>query len=240
MDERIARLVAIPGVRTAAEVAEQVAGAAASSEVLPVLPGLTRLLPGTGLERGDTVAVSGSVSLLLGLVAGVTGAGGWAAVVGMPELGLVAAAELGVDLGRFALVASPVAEVIAVATALLDGVDLVVLGSPAVAVAAVSGPVARRLSARARHRGAVLVAAGPWPGAELELRAEPGLWSGLEDGPTGYLTGQIAVVYRHGRGAAARPARFTVALPHPGGEITAVPVRRDRSAEQVAALESAR
>jgi hypothetical protein len=237
VDERVARLVAIPGVRTASEVAEHVAETAASGELLPVLPGLARLLPIGGLPRGDTVALSGSTSLLLGLVAGVTGAGGWSAAVGMPELGLVAAAELGVDLDRFAMVPSPANEVVAVATALLDGVDLVILGPPA--VRAVSGSVARRLSARARHRGAVLIAAGRWPGAELELRTEPGSWSGLEDGPTGYLAGQTMVVHRRGRGVAARPARFTVALPDAEGVVAVVPNQRVGAGERAPALESA-
>lgn len=41
---------------------------------------------------------------------------------------MTAAAELGVDLHRFALVPDPGAELVAVVSALIDGFDLVVLG----------------------------------------------------------------------------------------------------------------
>src|SRR6476660_8273685 len=76
-------------------------------ERLPVLPALEPLLPGAGLRRGSVVAVSGSTSLLCALLAGASQAGSWCAVVGLPDLGLVAAAGLGVALERLALVPDP-------------------------------------------------------------------------------------------------------------------------------------
>src|SRR2546422_1478023 len=66
------------------------------ARVLPVRPELADLFPWGGLRRGSTVAVRGSTSLLLALLAESTVAGSWAAVVGMPNLGVVVAAELGV------------------------------------------------------------------------------------------------------------------------------------------------
>ena len=42
----------------------------------------------------------GATSILLALLAGASAAGSWCAVVGMPSLGLVAAAELGIALDR--------------------------------------------------------------------------------------------------------------------------------------------
>src|SRR5690606_9088240 len=150
---------------------------------LPVAPPLARLLPGGGLRRGSTVAVpSGpaATSLLFALLAEASAEGAWAAVVGRPELGLVAAAEAGVRLGRLALVPDPGADLVAVTVALLDGVDVVaVAGAERAGVRAADR---QRLAARARQRGAVLVALGSWPGADLELGCTDAGWRGLGAG----------------------------------------------------------
>jgi hypothetical protein len=154
---------------------------------------------------------------LLALLVEATRTGSWAAVVGLPSLGLVAAAELGVEVGRLALVPRPGAEFAAVTAALLDGMAIVVVGLPAGSGAAGVNPqVARRLSARARHRGAVLLAFGAWPGADLELSCEPGAWTGLGSG-RGHLGERAAVVRVRGRGAAARPIRAELLLPGVAG-----------------------
>jgi hypothetical protein len=167
--------------------------------VLPVLPALANLFPRGGMRRGSTVAVRGSVTVLLALLAQATAGGSWAGVVGLPRLGVVAAAELGVEVSRLALVPNPGPDLPAVAGALLDGMDLVVVGGR------VAEPQARRLSARARHRGAVLIAFGPWPGVDLELTYVRGLWSGPDSG-YGHLNGRELTVSAQGRGAAVRPA----------------------------------
>ncbi|WP_132113074.1 hypothetical protein [Actinocrispum wychmicini] len=168
--------------------------------VLPVLPALAGLLPRGGMRRGSTVAVRGSVTLLLALLAEATAGGSWAGVVGMPRLGVVAAAELGVAVTRLALVPSPGADLPAVAAALLDGMDLVVVA----AGGRIAEPQARRLSARARHRGAVLIPFGPWPGADLELTHVRSKWTGMENG-YGHLRSRELTVSARGRGAAVRP-----------------------------------
>jgi hypothetical protein len=100
-----------------------------------------------------------------------------------------------------------------VLAALLDGVDLVVASTSTIQPA-----VARRLSARARHRGAVLLAFGAWPAADVELscRLEP--WSGLEDG-YGHLRQRQALVRARGRGAAARPVSAQLWLPARDGSL---------------------
>jgi hypothetical protein len=64
--------------------------------MLPVLPALRELLPG-GLRRGTVVAVGGWGLLCLAVVAGASAAGAWCAAVGMPQLGVAAAAEAGLD-----------------------------------------------------------------------------------------------------------------------------------------------
>jgi hypothetical protein len=216
-DAPVARLAALPGVSTASGVAAAAEHAQVTGGVLPVLPELAGLFPRAGLRRGSTVAVLGSASLLLALLAGATANGSWAAVVGVPTLGLVAAAELGVEMSRLVLVPRPGADFASVTAALLDGIDLVAVGSDQV-----HPQLTRRLSARARHRGAVLLSFGAWPGAELELRCEPGEWSGLEKG-YGHLREREVVVRIQGRGSAARPQRGGLLLPGATGAVARAP-----------------
>lgn len=181
------------------------------SRMLPVHPAIAGLFPRGGLRRGSTVVVRGSTSLLFALLARATETGSWAALVGMPNLGLRAAAELGVAVDRLALVRHPGAELPRVVAALLDGMDLV-----AVDPSRLAGDQIRRLSARARHRSAVLVSTGPWPGADLELTQEAATWSGLGDGH-GHLSTRSARLRARGRGAAARPTEAWLHLPTADG-----------------------
>jgi hypothetical protein len=122
------------------------------------------------LPRGEVVVTTGARSLLLGVVAAVTAAGGYAAVVGQPDVGLLAAVEMGADLSRLALVPDPGADPIEVAAVLLDGMDLVVLG-----LGGRSVPLsrARAVTARARNKNCtLLVAGGDWQGARMRLAAK--------------------------------------------------------------------
>jgi hypothetical protein len=96
--------------------------------------------------------------------------------------------------------------------ALLDGVDIVAVGTP------VAPHAARKLSARARQRKAVLLPFGQWPGADVELRVESGRWSGLGAGH-GVLREREVSVHAAGRGAAARPRKAELLLPASGGGI---------------------
>jgi hypothetical protein len=181
------------------------------SRMLPVHQALVDLFPWGGLRRGVTVAVRGSTSLLFALLAQATETGSWAALVGMPNLGLRAAAELGVAVDRLALVRHPGADLPRVVAALLDGMDLV-----AVDPARLTDSQVHRLSARARHRGAVLLSAGAWPGADLELTCEAGEWSGLGDGH-GHLKARETRVAVRGRRAVNRQTGVRLHLPGPGG-----------------------
>ena len=81
-----------------------------------------------GLPKGTVAVLSSARSLPVGMVAAVTGAGGHAAVVGLPEFGLLAAAEMGADLSRLAVIPDPGTDPVEVAAVLMDGMDLVVLG----------------------------------------------------------------------------------------------------------------
>lgn len=207
------------GVRPVAAAAES------DGRVLPVAGPLAGLLPGEGLRRGSTVALvpgPGSTSLLLGLVGEASAQGAWVGVVGRPELGLVAAVEAGVALERFALVPHPGRDLLAVTVALLDGMDVV-----AVPGAGVRAGDRQRLAARARQRGAVLLALGPWPGADVELGCADVQWQGLEAG-AGRLCSRRIQVRAAGRGLG--PGR-TAGLVLPaaggvdGGEPVAAPAR---------------
>ncbi|MER7166310.1 hypothetical protein ABT336_09615 [Micromonospora sp. NPDC000207] len=188
---------------------------AGSHRLLPVAPELTGLLPSRGLRRGSTVAVAtgrpragGGTSLVLALLAEASRAGSWCAVVGVPTFGVGAAAELGIDLDRLALVPDPGPEWPTVVAALIDGVDVVVTAVPG----SVSPSVADRLAARARQRGSVLVPYGRWDGADVTLRVVRGVWEGLGSG-RGRLRRREVTVAARGRGAAARPKEIKIWLP---------------------------
>ena len=187
----------------------------AGERALPVLPALTDLLPEGGLRRGSTVAISGSTSLALALLAGPSQVGLWCAAVGLPSLGLVAAAELGVALERFPLVARPGGEWPAVVAALVDAVDVVVVQLPR----HVRVPDARRLVAKARDRGTVLVTTGSstFP-ADIRLSVAAAAWEGLGNGH-GRLRARRMDVVATGRGAATRERRESLWLPAATGGV---------------------
>src|SRR5690606_11533583 len=185
---------------------------------VPVLPALEPLLPGAGLRRGSTVAVgaapgvTGATSLALALAAGASRDGSWVAAVGLGSLGLVAAAELGVALERFVVVADPgrrdrhdgerQAGAASHRAGWPAGVGLVAAGPGASRRAA----AARRRPARVRGRGAVLVAVGgelPGERSPVRLSVVASRWSGLDRG-TGHLRCREATVEATGRGDATR------------------------------------
>jgi recA bacterial DNA recombination protein len=187
----------------------------AGQRLLPVDPALDGLLSGGGLQRGTTVAVTGgraqgATSLALALVAAATAARSWCGVVAVPDLGVMAASELGVDLDHLALVplVAP-SQWVTVVGSLLDGVDVVVARPPA----HLRQGDARRLIARARERGAVLVPLGPWTeSADHRLTVTGGRWEGPGDGD-GRLLHHRLTVSVSGRGAASRPRVVELELP---------------------------
>jgi hypothetical protein len=192
----------------------------AGTRVLPVAPALVGLFSDGGLRRGTTLAVSGiggSTSLTLALMAAASAAGSWCGVVTVPDLGLVAAAEAGLDLSKVVLVPEiPPAQWVVVVGALIDSVDMVVVAPPA----RLRVGDARRLSSRARERDAVLVVlrepgrdATAWAdGVSTRLVVEGGRWQGL-DGGHGRLMSRPLEVVAEGRGAAGRPRRVALWLP---------------------------
>jgi hypothetical protein len=139
-----------------------------SESQLPVPRWLAEALP-TPLPRGTVAVLAGARSLLLSMVAAVTAAGGNAAIVGQPDIGLLAAVEMGADLSRLAVIPDPGTDPVEVAAVLVDGMDLVVLG---LGGRRVPQTRARAVVARARLKGCtLLVTDGDWQGASTRLDA---------------------------------------------------------------------
>ncbi len=209
---------------------------ASRTQLLPVADALAPLLPGRGLQRGTVLLVDtgaarssrpgsesggsgpgGATTLSMALIAAASAAGSWCVAVGFEDAGIVAMAELGVDLDHLAVVPRPGHNWAGVVATALDGVDVVLLRLPFPARPA----MARNLTARARERRAVLVVlAGEraWEGPDLLFRVEDGAWAGLGEGH-GHLRTRRATVMAVGRRAAARPVRCRLWLPGPTGAV---------------------
>ncbi len=197
----------------------------ADQQVLPVLPALGPLLPGAGLQRGSVVETRGrgATSLALALAVGPSEAGSWTVSVGLSRLGLAAAAELGIDLGLLALVREPEpAQWGSVVAALIGAFDVVLVRVPR----RVRRVDARRLIARARERGTVIVHVADsesfWPeGPDLVLAVASMAWEGLGVGH-GHLRARRVEVAATGRRRASRPKNASLWLPGPDGRIATV------------------
>ena len=174
---------------------------------VPVPASVAGLLPGGVLPAGQVTAVDGSATLRIGLLAAATAAGARCAVVGWPELGVAAVAEQGGRLDCLALVPDPGPDPGAVASVLIDGLDLVLLGP---GVAAVAPSRARVLAGRVRAAGAVLLVGPGWPGAELTLAGRHCHYGGLGAG-AGRLASVSTVVRCSGRAFPARTAEWVAA-----------------------------
>lgn len=216
----------------------------AAERRLPVSDPLVAVLPDGALLRGSMLRTTGvgATSLALALIAAASREGSWCAVIGLPELALVAADEHGITMERLALIEVPAwrrcAEVVA---ALIDGIDLVLLD----ARASLSAVETRRIAARLREQGSVLIvvdpglptvssvagsssvtrsplsqSAGGWsPDVVLTLGSPR--WSGVGQGH-GLLRRRRVVIDAIGRGRSARPRRLDVLLPDDHGSVAVV------------------
>jgi hypothetical protein len=195
--------------------------ALARSRTLPLGEPWEALVPGGALRRGSTVVVqappgSGGLSLALSLLAQASTQGHWAGVLGVDDPGVVAIAELGIDLRRVLFVPRPGPAWVESAADLLDGVDLLVVRAPHAAFG-----VARRLMDRVRERGSVLIALSepnaPWPlPADLSFSITQSHWATSTRLDARYLTVRVG-----GRGEAARAGEHLVVLPNRKGRAAA-------------------
>lgn len=196
--------------------------------VLPLTGAVAALFPNGGLPRGGVVSLSADgaaesgqrppgpdagLGLLLATLGGLDRQ--WSAVVGLPDIGWAAAAELGVQLDRVAVIPDPGGDVLQTLSVLADGVEVVVVKVPE--RAAVGTPARRRiLSARLRQHGTVLLTLGRWPGADLAVSAVTERWDGIDAGH-GRLRGRqlrVRVVAR--RSAVTRQHLLTLAARRDG------------------------
>jgi hypothetical protein len=132
---------------------------AAAERAMPLLPAFGELFPGAQLQRGSVVACEGSAAYTLALLlaAGPVAIGAWVGIAGLPHLGLAAAVEAGVALERLVAVPSPpkgsVADVVG---AMVDGFEVVLVGS----AVRLSAAAARSVRARAVSRGVLVIMVG--------------------------------------------------------------------------------
>ena len=194
---------------------------------LPLVQAFQEVFPGGGLQRGSIVHVSGAVgatAVALAIAAGPTQAGSWAACVGVDQIGWAAAAEMGVQLQRVAVIQTPASSWATVTAALVDSFDLVLCGSQH----APSAQEARRLAARARERGSVVMLIGgetpglarsarPWPTlADVELCVVHAEWFGIGHG-SGHLRQRRITLDVGGRRGMSRSQRLELWLPDASG-----------------------
>jgi len=209
--------------------ATTLAAASLTSERTLVLhEALVPLVPDGALVRGRSIVCAGvtATSVALALTTQAVQAGAWLAVVGVPWLGVEAAAELGVPLERLVRIdPDPIAgrrrgEVWAeLMAAALDGFELIVTCVPS----ATGVALVRKVQQRMQARGAVVVTIGDtetWPG-DVTIRAHRARWEGVADGH-GCLRARRVELEASGR-RVPRARRTELWLPGPGSAIEAVP-----------------
>ncbi len=190
----------------------------AKSKTIPLGAPWGPLVPEGGLRRGSTVVVQaaaghGGLSVALSLLSEASARGHWVGVVGIEDPGVVAIADLGIDLRRVLFVPRPRGAWAESAADLLDGVDLLIVRAPSRA----SHGAARRLMDRVRERGTVLIVvtepSAPWPlPADLSFVVTESKWEA-----TSRLVARTLTVRVGGRGSAARAGEHVVRLPDEQG-----------------------
>jgi len=194
----------------------------AKTKTLPVAEPWRSLLPDGGLRRGATVGVQappgwGGVSVALSLLSEASAKGHWAAVVGVDDPGVVAIADLGLDLRRVLFVPRPRGAWAESSADLVDGVDLLIVRPPSRPAHA----AARKLMDRVRERGTVLIAltepSAPWPlPVEVSLDVTHTEWVASSRLESRSLTVRVG-----GRGAAGRGAERVLVVPDRRGRAVA-------------------
>jgi hypothetical protein len=208
------------------------------TRALPTHPALGELLPGGSLAAGGVYAVDNSTTLALGLLQGPSAAGSWCAVVGVPDLGVEAAAGLGLDLERLVLVPHPGEQWLAVVSALVDVVSVVLVKPPTRdGRARLGDAAASKLGSRLRQRQAVLVSLGDgsaaaWPRADARLTITASNWAGIGSG-FGHLTARQVTVSSVSRSWAGRAKSRRLWLPGPDQRLEAVVAREEVPARPV-------
>jgi hypothetical protein len=139
-------------------------------------------LAGPSFLPGTVAQVSGSLAAFWAVAATGMGAEDWAAIAGLPEAGLLAAAEAGLVLSRTVVVPDLGARPLKVLAGLVDAYGLVLAGR-----LSLGGGDRRRIEARLRFTGGRLITTGEWGGAKLivKVKARRGESLGEGRGATG-------------------------------------------------------
>lgn len=204
-----------------------------ADRTLPTSPAFAGLLPGGALAAGGSYTVEGSTALALALLREPSRAGSWCAVVGMPDLGVEAADAAGLELERLVLVPRPGEQWLAVVSALVDAVGVVLVQPPT--GARLGEAVAARLAARLRQRESVLVSTRPWPRAEARLAVTESDWLGLGAG-FGHLAARQVTVAASSPAWQGRSRSRRLWLPDARGAVAPVVARERHSEGELRAL----
>lgn len=202
------------------EVTPLAAASLAADRTLPLAVPLRPLL-GDTVTRGHTISCHGpaAVSLATAVLVEATSSGAWLALVGVPTLGLEALAGAGVPLERVVRVDPPAGRWLDTLGTAVDGFDLVVTR-----ILRHAPGEWRRLQARLRSRGSVLVLIEPSTHSlgDLTLAGERPRWAGIGAGH-GHLAQRTLTVTATGRRRAVAH-RAELQLPDPAGRIASVDV----------------
>lgn len=114
---------------------------------------------------GAVLEVGSGTGALLRAAAGVAPSRGWIGFVGVRDIGWLAAREAGIDLARVVSVPEPGPLVADVVATLLDGVDVLCVDG-----VDLSSSQQRRLAARVRRDGRVVLTTRAWPGVSRPHR----------------------------------------------------------------------
>jgi hypothetical protein len=163
----------------------------------------------------------GGATLGLTLLSAASAAGHWCGVVGLVDPGVVAMADLGVDLRRVVFVPDA-GRPLEVAGELVDGVDALLL----VPRGPVPHAAARHLTAKVRDRKVALVVAvsveANWPlGGDVDVEVASATWSGMDHGH-GHLAARRATVVARHRHRGGAGSTSEVWLPSSAGRVALV------------------
>jgi hypothetical protein len=173
--------------------------APALAEAAPA--GLDEVLQALRAGRAHSIE---SRSLALVCLGAVMPIGAWGAIVGMPDLGIEAARDLGVPIDRIALVPQPGRAWLDVVASLAEAMPVVLAASPP----RVTPTEAARLAARLRQASSTLLVVGPWPNAATVVRSVRAEWAGLAAGDGRIAAGSLVV--EAATGGAPRLARIPI------------------------------
>jgi len=169
------------------------------SSVFPMDSALVSLFPKGGLCKGSSYSLDSSASLLWSLVAESTKQGIWCAIIGIPDLGIGIAKEVGVNINRVVLIPSPGPKWMAVLGDLIETVGICVLGS-------FSAPGATQLStlhSRLRNHKTSLLVRATWPNSKTSF-AVTHQWSGVRSGEGLLQTHHLHITAKSHSGEAIR------------------------------------